>query len=104
MKKETYLTKLAATVLTNANTLGEAKEARKIEATLNRFWKKAALANIQKNTGRDLLEEEANWKNVRYAFNLKATGNIVVELWLCDEFQPAVFGERFVVAKKDLLK
>ena len=104
MKKETYLTKLAATVVTDANTLGEAKEARKVETALIRFWKKAALANIQENTGRDLLAERANWKTVRYAFNIKATGNVVVELWQSDEFRPAVFGERFVVAKKDLLK
>lgn len=43
MKKETYLQKLATTVITDENTVGEAKAAKRTEAELKRFWKKAAL-------------------------------------------------------------
>ena len=103
MKKETYTTKLAATVMTDANTLGEAKEAKKLENTLKRFWKNAAIKHIKATTGRDL-NEKWNWKDVRFDFNLKPNGSIKIEVWAEDDRFPAVFEERFTVAKKDLLK
>jgi hypothetical protein len=102
MNKETYQEKLAATVMTDANTLGEAKEAQKIKNALTRFWKKAALAKIHKDTGRDLMAERVHWKDVRFNFDLKPTGKVTVEQWLCDDYAPPVLGERFVIPKKDL--
>ena len=104
MNKETYLNKLATTVMTDANTLGEAKEAKKVENALIRFWKKAALASIKKETGRDLIAEQVHWRRVHFNVDLKATGNVVVELWFCDDYLQETFGERFTIAKKVLFR
>lgn len=37
MKKETYLKKLETTVITDDNTVGEAKKSKRVEAELKRF-------------------------------------------------------------------
>lgn len=80
MKKETYLRKLAMTKITDENTVGEAKAAKKIEAELKRFWRKAALESVRENEiGFDAAVDRP-WINVRMDYNLKATGSVVVQL------------------------
>lgn len=84
MKKETYLRKLAATQITDDNTVGEAKAAKKIEAELNRFWKKAALEFVSQNE----TLVDCPWIKVDMDFNLKADGSIIVKLLDMDERMP----------------
>lgn len=80
MKKETYLQKLATTVITDENTVGEAKAAKRTEAELKRFWKKAALEFVRQNeTEADPIIENP-WIQVNIEFNLKPTGSVTVRL------------------------
>ena len=78
MKKKTYLKKLATTVITDDNTVGEAKAAKKTEAELKRFWKKAALADIKKTDARNLLDSP--WVKLEFDFNLKPIGSVTVKV------------------------
>lgn len=109
MKKETYLQKLATTVITDENTVGEAKAAKRTEAELKRFWKKAALEFVRQN------ETEANhlidnpWIEVNFEFNLKPTGSVTVRL-LDLASRPLPYPpfhqetKRYTVPKRSLLK
>jgi hypothetical protein len=104
MNKATYEIKLAKTVVTDANTVGEAKAAQRLKRALERFWKTAAIDYIRVHEGIDLAEEERNWKENRFIFNLKPTGNVTIEVWLCDDYFPPVLGAKYVIQKKNLLK
>ena len=80
MKKETYLRKLAMTKITDENTVGEAKAAKRIEAELKRFWKKAVLEFLRENETEFKATVNRPWIDVRFDYNLKATGTVVVQL------------------------
>lgn len=80
MKQETYLRKLAATEITDENTVGEAKTAKKIEAELKRFWKKAALEYIRKNEQGAEILIDSPWIAVHMDFNLKPNGSVKIKL------------------------
>lgn len=109
MKKETYLAKLAATVITDENTVGEAKAAKRTEAELKRFWKKAALEFVRKNeTEADHLIDNP-WIGVDIEFNLKPTGSVTVKLLdlATPRFPyPPFYQEvkRYTVLKRNLFK
>lgn len=80
MKQETYLRKLAATEITDENTVGEAKTAKKIKAELKRFWKKAALEYIRENEQGSEVLIDSPWIAVNMDFNLKPNGSVKVKL------------------------
>ena len=80
MKKETYLQKLATTVITDENTVGETKAAKRTEAELKRFWKKAALEFVRKNEIEAERLIDNPWIGVDIEFNLKPTGSVTVRL------------------------
>jgi hypothetical protein len=88
VKTETYLKKLAATQITDDNTVGEAKAAKRTEAELKRFWKKAALEYIRQNeTDAEKLIDNP-WIQVDFEFNLKPTGSVKIKLLDLDERLP----------------
>lgn len=109
MKKETYLQKLATTVITDENTVGEAKAAKRTEAELKRFWKKAAMEFVRQNeTDADHLLDNP-WIEANIEFNLKPTGSVTVRLLDLDSrplsyppFHQEV--KRYTVPKRHLFK
>jgi len=108
MKKETYLSKFASTEITDENTVGEAKAAKKIEAELKRFWKKAALEYIRKNEKDSAVLIDSPWIAVHMDFNLKPTGSVVVKL-LDTDARPVPYppfhqeAKRYTILKRHLL-
>lgn len=109
MKKETYLQKLATTVITDDNTVGEAKAAKRTEAELKRFWKKASSEFVRQNeTEADHLIDNP-WIQVNIEFNLKPTGSVIVRLLdlAAPRFPyPPFYQEvkHYTVSKRSLLK
>lgn len=107
MKKETYLNKLATTVITDENTVGEAKAAKRTEAELKRFWKKAALEFVRQNETEPLLDNP--WIGVDFDFNLKATGSVTIKLLDLDS-RPVPYPpfhqevKRYTIPKRSILK
>jgi hypothetical protein len=103
MKKTTYLEKLATTVITDENTVGEAKAAKRTETELKRFWRKAALEFVRENEqGADTLID-APWIKVKMEYNLKPTGSVIVKL--LDVDARAVFppeAKRYTIPKRTL--
>lgn len=101
MKKTTYLEKLATTVITDENTVGEAKAAKRTETALKRYLKNAALAHIEKTATDNLLDSP--WVKVEFDFNLKPTGSVTVRLFDLDSHNPN-FAElkHYTVRKSDL--
>jgi hypothetical protein len=80
MKKETYLRKLEAMVITDENTVAEAKTAQRVKTELKRFWKKAALEYVRKNQqpgdpNLDLPNMETD-----IHFDLKPNGLVIVNV------------------------
>ena len=104
MDKATYITKLAATVITDNNTVGEAKKAARDKKALERFWKKAALAYVLETEGIDLAAEEVNWKMNRFDFNLKPTGTVKIEVYICDDRVAPKYSNSYIIPKRFLLK
>lgn len=109
MKKETYLQKLATTVITDENTVGEAKVAKKTEAELKRFWKKAALDFVRQNETETEHLIDNPWIGVDIDFNLKATGSVTVKLLdlAAQRFSyPPFYREvnQYVIPKRNLFK
>lgn len=80
MKKETYLRKLASTEITDDNTVGEAKAAKKTETELKRFWRTSALEHIRANEADSDVKLDNPLILVDMTFNLKPNGSIVVKL------------------------
>lgn len=80
MKKETYLRKLASIKLTDENTLGEAKEAKKVKNELERFWKKEAITYVMNND--DEAKRLMGFPDTKVVvdFNLKLAGTLKVKL------------------------
>jgi hypothetical protein len=109
MKKETYLQKLAATVITDDNTVGEAKVAKRTEAELKRFWRKAALEFVRQNETEAEHLIDNPWIGVDIEFNLKPTGSVTVKL-LDLAGHPLPYPpfhqevERYTVLKRNLFK
>lgn len=105
MKKETYIKKLEATVITDDNTVGEAKTAKKVETELKRFWKQKAVEYVRNNE-----PESARYFNnpgvqVDVDFNLKPTGTVKVIFSNTD--RPVRYPyhqemKRYTVHKRDL--
>lgn len=109
MKKTTYLEKLATTVITDENTVGEAKAAKKTEAELKRFWRKAALEFVRKNETESNQMIDNPWIGVDIEFNLKPTGSVTVKLLdlAAPRFPYPPFHhevKRYTVPKRQLLK
>lgn len=78
MKKETYLKKLEATVITDDNTVGEAKKAKRVEAELKRFWKQKALEYVHNNEPDAAKYLDTPGAEVGIDFNLKPAGTVKV--------------------------
>lgn len=105
MKRSTYEAMLTLTVVTDDDTIRYAKEAARMKAKLLRYWQKAALAYIKETTGRDLEEERGAWTELKYPnLTLHMTGNVTVDQWIVNEWDPPDFHERFTVPKRLLLK
>lgn len=103
MKKSTYLAKLAATEITDSNTVGQWKEAEKLKKKLTRFWEKEALRVIKETTGRDLAAEIPGWTSLEFEFNLKANGTVIVKQFVNDQFRSPQLREKFAVRKSNIL-
>lgn len=102
MQKITYLQKLATTQITDDNTVGEAKAAKRTEIALNQFWKKAAIAHIRQETDGELLIENP-WIKLEFDFNLSPTGTVTVKAIDLDARNP-LFAEmkRYTIPKRHL--
>lgn len=102
MNKEKYEAKLAATVITDDNTIGEAKAAKKVENELKRFWKKEAIAFILKTEGKDLMAP--NWTTIAWDFDLKPGGTIRIIETPYTEFRQGTGGTKYRILKRNLFK
>lgn len=102
MNKEKYEAKLATTIITDNNTVGEAKAAKKVENELKRFWKKEALAFILETEGKDLMAP--NWTIIDWKFDLKPGGSIVIKETPYTEFGREAGGKEYRILKRNLFK
>lgn len=107
MKKETYLKKLETTVITDDNTVGEAKAAKRVKAELKRFWKQRALEYVRQNEPDASKYFDALWVKVDVDFDLKAAGTVKVMIYNMDSIPlpyPPYRQElkRYTVRKRDL--
>ena len=103
MLKATYINKLAATVITDDNTVGEAKKAARDKKALERFWKKAALDYVLEAEGVDLAAGEVNWQMNTFDFNLKPTGTVTIKVYACDDRVAPKYTKSYIVPKRFLL-
>jgi len=103
MKKNTYQAKLAATKLTDANTIGELKAAKATKRALAKYLENAALKHIQATEGRDLKAELVHWTELKFDYTLAPTGTVKVTQYLCDEIAQPRPVHTWTVNKKDLL-
>jgi hypothetical protein len=103
MKKNTYQAKLAATKLTDANTIGELKAAKATKRALGKYLENAALKHIKATEGRDLKAEIVNWTELKFEYTLAPTGTVKVFQNAVTEMGPAVLRQTWTVNKKDLL-
>lgn len=108
MKKETYLRKLDATVITDKNTAGEAKTAKRVESELKRFWKKSALDYLRRTEPEAVKHLDGIQFTHDVEFDLKPAGTIKVKIY--DVYgtpvpYPPYRHEvtRYTVRKRDLL-
>jgi hypothetical protein len=103
MQKIAYLEKLATTQITDDNTVGEAKAAKRTETALTQFWKKAAIAHIRQTEtdGDEFIENP--WIKLEFEFNLQPTGTVTVKVIDLDARNP-LFAEmkRYTVPKRHL--
>jgi hypothetical protein len=103
MQKITYLQKLAITQITDDNTVGEAKVAKRTETALKQFWKQAAIAHIRQNEedGEQFIENP--WIKLEFDFNLQPTGTVIVKVIDLDARNP-LFAEvkQYAVPKRHL--
>jgi len=103
MKKATYKTKLAATKLTDANTIGELKAAKATKRALGKYLENAALKHIKKTDGRDLKAEgPINWTELEFEYTLAPTGTVKVIQRGYVEMGPPPVLKTWTVAKKDI--
>ncbi len=106
MNKLTYENKFRATQITNSNTVGEAKEARRLEGTLRKFWEETTLNYIKATTRRDLKAEvgvQYSYKTLKFTYDLKPDGSVRVEVIQRDEFSSRTYVmETFTILKRKL--
>ena len=98
MKKETYLRKLASTVITDENTVGEAKAAEKTKTELHRFLKNAAIQFVREMYTADARLFDAPYTKFVISCSLKETGSVTVKL--LDTDKPVPYAPHFQEIKE----
>lgn len=94
----------ANTTITNDMTVGEAREIKKAQAQAINQYKKAALAQILTEEGRDLEAELLNWTNLKYDITHTRNGNVQIHQYDYDEYQGDTLRKTWKISKKTLIK
>ncbi len=79
MTRNAFEARYAQTILTDENTLGEAKVTNRIKKNLENYFKKEAAAYLLRTEGVNLKEIEWNWVNVYYKVDAKPTGHVIID-------------------------
>lgn len=109
MKKTEYLQKLSQTKVTLKNTIAEGRQAEKVAATLGRYLEREAIKYVKKNQEIDLKKETTRWTYLKFHYDLKPTGNIIIEQYPTLEMGYAYYNNgkplsTYTVPKKELFQ